>query len=483
MISLLQILQILKKDNNFREIVFEGEYYYQWDQAVEFANLSYDSRACDSETLFFAKGINFKGEYLSGLDVPFYISEVDYEVDLPAIIVSNVKRALSLIAQAFYDYPQNKLTTLAITGTKGKTTSAYFAKSILDEMNDNKTALLSTAQTTLDGQNYFKSELTTPESLDLMKMMATAVSNGMTHLVMEVSSQAYKTERVYGLDFDVAGFTNFFPDHIGKNEHPTMEDYFYCKSQLIEHASYFVANHEMSHFNLVEQKLAAFGVPADFYGAGSDNTIIQSDQFHFETSGKVGSAFDIRLLGRFNQENALATALMTSHLGASLEQIKAGLAKAVVPGRMELLTARNGAHIYVDYAHNGVSLENLVGVVESHHSGNLQLILGATGNKGESRRKDFGQVIENHKRLNVILTTDDSNYEAPSVIADEIKAHIDRNVDFIQDRELAIKEAISRVSNSSDAVIIAGKGTDKFQLYMGQRVPYIGDTSAAEKYL
>ncbi|MDU7040032.1 MAG: cyanophycin synthetase, partial [Lactococcus lactis] len=191
----------------------------------------------------------------------------------------------------------------------------------------------------------------------------------------------------------------------------------------------------------------------------------------------------IRLLGRFNQENALATALATKALGASFENIRQGLASAIVPGRMELLTAKNGAHIYIDYAHNGLSLENLVEVVEDHHAGQLFLVLGSTGNKGESRRKDFGQVIENHPRLNVILTTDDSNRENPKTIADEIASFVSRELDFELDREFAIKKAISKTQNSDDAVIIAGKGADMFQLKDGKREPYIGDSPAAQKYL
>ena len=227
MIKLEQVVEILKKDNNFREISSAGEYYFNWPKEVNFDQLSYDSRKSTKDTLFFAKGLNFKKEYLTDLEAAFYVSEFDYEVALPAIIVTDVKRAMALIAANFYKFPQNKLKTLALTGTKGKTTSAYFAKSILDKMNGGKTALLSTAQTTLDGQNYFKSELTTPESLDLLEMMAKALENGMTHLVMEVSSQAYKTERVYGLTFDVGVFLNISPDHIGPVEHPTLEDYFY----------------------------------------------------------------------------------------------------------------------------------------------------------------------------------------------------------------------------------------------------------------
>jgi len=150
---------------------------------------------------------------------------------------------------------------------------------------------------------------------------------------------------------------------------------------------------------------------------------------------------------------------------------------------MELLTAKNGAHIYIDYAHNGLSLENLVEVVEEHHAGQLVLVLGSTGNKGESRRKDFGQVIEKHPRLDVILTTDDSNREDPKIIADEIASFVSRTLDFELDRELAIKKAVSKTKSTDDAVIIAGKGTDMFQLKDGKRQPYIGDTAAAQKYL
>lgn len=483
MIKLEQILEILKKDNNFREISAAGEYYFNWDKEVVFEQLSYDSRQTTADTLFFAKGLNFKKEYLTNLSAPFYVSEFDYEMSIPAIIVTDVKRAMALIAAAFFDYPQEKLKILALTGTKGKTTSAYFGKAILDEMNGGKTALLSTAQTTLDGHNYFKSELTTPESLDLLEMMAKAVENGMSHLVMEVSSQAYKTERVYGLTFDVGVFLNIFPDHIGPVEHPTLEDYFYCKRQLLRNSRYFVANHEMKHFGIIQEELLARAIPHVFYGEGSENVITASSGLHFVTDGAVSGEFEIRLLGRFNQENALATALATQALGASPAQIRRGLQNAIVPGRMELLTASNGAHIYIDYAHNGVSLENLVQVVERHHTGRLLMVLGSTGNKGESRRQDFGQVIEHHPRLEVILTTDDANYEDPQNIADEIASQVSRKLEFERDRALAIAKAIKETKNSDDAVIIPGKGADQFQLLNGKREPYIGDRKAAAQAL
>ncbi|MCL2676506.1 MAG: UDP-N-acetylmuramoyl-L-alanyl-D-glutamate--L-lysine ligase [Streptococcaceae bacterium] len=481
MITLTQVLEILKTDENFREIIADGQYFYSWDSDVTFSELSYDSRKVTEQTLFFAKGLSFKKEYLENFASSFYISEIDYEVNIPALIVSDVKKAMSLIAQAFYGNPQKKLKTLALTGTKGKTTSAYFAKSILDQMNGGRTALLSTAETTLDGTTFFKSELTTPESLDLLEMMEQALKNGMTHLVMEVSSQAYKMERVYGVTFDVGVFLNFSPDHIGPLEHPTMEDYFYCKRQLMHNSKFVVINSEMEHFNLLKEE--SKNIPHAYYGNHSENKIVNSHALNFSTVGTITEDFSIQLLGKFNQENALATALATQQLGASIEHIKAGLAQATVPGRMETFSTSTGTKIYIDYAHNGVSLENLVSVVEPHHKGKVILILGATGNKGESRRKDFGNVIQAHPRLEVILTQDDSNRENPITIAQEIASYITRPVDIEADREKAIEKAIALAASPNDAIIIAGKGADKFQLINGERVPYMGDAELAQKYM
>ena len=171
-----------------------------------------------------------------------------YEVPAQlGIIVTDIKKAMAVLSMAFYDYPQNKLKLIGFTGTKGKTTAAYFTKYILDVATQQKTALLSTMNSTLDGKTFFKSALTTPESLDLYRMMATAVANGMTHFIMEVSSQAYKTNRVYKLFFDVGIFLNITPDHISPIEHPTFDDYFYCKRQLITHSKVIVLNLSLIH--------------------------------------------------------------------------------------------------------------------------------------------------------------------------------------------------------------------------------------------
>ena len=482
MITLEKTLNILKNDKNFREIIANNRYNWTWAENPTFNKISFDSRDVDAQTLFFAKGAAFKKEYLEkaiSAGLTFYVSQIDYEVSIPAIIVTDIKQAMSLIAMAFYNHPEKKLKILAFTGTKGKTTAAYFAYNILKQ--NHKPAMFSTMNTTLDGKNFFKSKLTTPESLDLFKMMAEAVSNGMTHLIMEVSSQAYLVKRVYSLTFDVGVFLNISPDHIGPIEHPTFEDYFYHKRLLMANSRAVVVNAGMEHFEIVANQVN--DIPHDFYGKSSDNRIEQSRAFSFDGTGKIAGHYDIQLIGSFNQENAVAAGLACLRLGANLADIKKGIAETIVPGRMEVLTQTNGAKVFVDYAHNGDSLEKLLSVVEEHQKGTILLILGAPGNKGESRRADFGRVINDHPQLEVILTADDPNFEDPQIISEEIASHITRTVPIIIDRETAIKKALLLTQNENDAVIIAGKGADAYQIINGERAAYDGDLEIAKKYL
>lgn len=481
MITLTQVLNILKADNNFRSLNNGETYFWNWEQPINFTKLSYDSREADQDTLFFAKGHNFKKEFLiqaitNGLN--FYVSEKDYETNIPVILVNDIKQAMSLIAMTFYDNPQEKLKLLAFTGTKGKTTAAYFAYAILSQ--EYPTAMLSTMNTTLDGKTFFKSKLSTPESLDLIRMMAEAVNNGMSHLIMEVSSQAYLVKRVYGITFDVGVFLNISPDHIGPIEHPTFEDYFYHKRLLLANSKAVIINSQMSHFELIKEQVEK--QEHDFYGQNSPNQISNSQAFSFDLSGKLAGSYDCQLLGDFNQENALAAGLACLRLGASQKAIKTGIANARVPGRMEVLSQNNGAKVFVDYAHNQDSLTKLIQVVEEHQKGDIILVIGAPGNKGESRRADFAQVINNCSNLTVILTADDPNFENPLDICQEIAGPITREVSITIDREEAIKQALSLTKTPQDAVIIAGKGADAFQIVKGERTPYLGDLAIAQKY-
>ncbi|MGT2666308.1 UDP-N-acetylmuramoyl-L-alanyl-D-glutamate--L-lysine ligase [Streptococcus rifensis] len=482
MLKIESVLHILKNDHNFREVITDGRYHFDWS-GVTFESISYDSRQAKADTLFFVKGATFKREFLESAvaqGLAFYVAEKDYEVGIPAILVNDIKQAMSLLAMTFYDYPQDKLKLLAFTGTKGKTTAAYFAYHILKQSH--KPALLSTMNTTLDGETFFKSQLSTPESLDLFAMMAQAVNNGRTHLIMEVSSQAYLVKRVYGLTFDVGVFLNISPDHIGPIEHPSLEDYFYHKRLLMDNSRAVIVNSEMDHFDLVKAQVT--DKPHDFYGGTSDNQILTSKAFLFEVSGKLEGTYDIQLIGHFNQENAIAAGLACLRLGATPSDIQKGIAETQVPGRMEVLTQANGAKVFVDYAHNKDSLEKLVHVVQTHQKGKIILIIGAPGNKGQSRRKDFGDLLNSLPDIEVILSADDPNYEDPALICEEIAGYLTRPYDTIVDRESAIQTAMTRTANSDDAVIIAGKGADAYQIINGQKDDsYLGDLEVARQYL
>ncbi len=230
-----------------------------------FAGITYDTRKVTPGALLCCKG-RFKAEYLNGIDeagLAAYVAETEYSAATaaPGLIVSDARKAMSLLSAAFYGYPQNELTVIGVTGTKGKTTTSYFTQALINAVSGGKAALFSSVDNCLDGHTYVESDLTTPESMDAFRMMREAADNGMKYLVMEVSSQAYKVDRVYGLTFDVAAFLNISPDHISPIEHPTFEDYLYCKRQIVRNSSALVLGAASDHADLLREDAADAGVP------------------------------------------------------------------------------------------------------------------------------------------------------------------------------------------------------------------------------
>ncbi|MTD41928.1 UDP-N-acetylmuramoyl-L-alanyl-D-glutamate--L-lysine ligase [Erwinia sp. CPCC 100877] len=497
--SLATIRECLLKEQLLKEFIADDNWTLHLPDSLTnktFQTLSYDSRQVNSDTLFFCKGLNFKAEYLEkavadGLEV--YVAEQPYEVNATlGIIVTDIKKAMAVLSMAFYNYPQNKLKLIGFTGTKGKTTAAYFTKFILDHTTNQKTALLSTMNSTLDSKTYFKSQLTTPESLDLYRMMAEAVENQMTHFIMEVSSQAYKTNRVYGLYFDVGIFLNITPDHISPIEHPTFDDYFYCKRQLIAHSKTMIFNRNSDHFQLLKETAELLHIPYLVYGdeqSGADYIYqtASADTLSFSIKAKnealaVSGAYQLRLGGDFNKGNAVSAVLAAALTGATKDDCQRGIAETTVPGRMELLTHSNGAKVYVDYAHNYDSLKNLLSFVKAAHpDGRLIVVIGSTGNKAISRRKDFGKVLSELADI-AILTTDDPADEDPAIICQEIAQHITSpiHIETVIDRGEAIAQALA-LSHSADAVVLAGKGADLYQKIHGEDTPYEGDYQIASR--
>lgn len=481
----------LKAHHLFKDIYNQHQWYYYVTETLNqtIAHVTYDSRDVKDNTLFICKGNQFKQEYLEqaiAKGATYYIAEKAYDVSIPGVIVTDVRCAMAVVAMEFYHYPQEELRIIAYTGTKGKTTSAYFCKSIMDEATHHHTALLSTMETILDGRHAQKSLLTTPESLDLFKMMRQAVDFGMTHLIMEVSSQAYKLNRVYGLTFDVGIMLNLSPDHIGPIEHPTYEDYMYCKSQLAEHSRLFILNNETEGFHYFYDKAKCHCERVITYGLhDADYCYEPKDNGAFHVTGdELTGDYRIRLLGDFNQSNALSAMMACHAMGATKEHIAQGLEKANVPGRMERIECEHQPMVYVDYAHNYLSASSLLHFIQkAHPKSRLFVVVGSTGNKAESRREGFGKVLSEYADVSV-LTSDDPEFEDPEHIMDEIESFMtgDNEVVRIVDRSEAIRYAINHAT-ADDVVVLCGKGRDEYQHIQGERVYYEGDVFLAKKYL
>ncbi|MEJ6400477.1 UDP-N-acetylmuramoyl-L-alanyl-D-glutamate--2,6-diaminopimelate ligase [Nicoliella lavandulae] len=479
------------------------------NEQTQFAGVEYDSRAVTDNDLFFCKG-NFKPAYLTSAQqngATGYVAEHSMDNDeMTAIIVNDVQKAMALLGAAFYDYPQNQLFTIAYTGTKGKTTSAYFTHQILQQSTADKTALFSTIDTVVGNQpdQRFKSHLTTPESLDIFKNMRAAVDNGMTHLVMEVSSQAYKKNRVYGLHFDVGIFLNISPDHIGPNEHPTFADYLHCKEQLLVNSTVCIIDAQTDYLNDVYQTAKATSQPSDIYLFARRNAPMQlalpidvefvstsdtlnDNEIEVTADDRLSLAghYQIAIAGDYNEANATAAAIAANIAGADRAQIANGLAHVLIPGRMESYRSHSHGTVYVDYAHNYASMHALLSFLKRENpTGKVIVVVGSPGNKGEDRREGFGQALTESADV-AFLTTDDPAFEDPKTIAMEIDAHIDHHqvqVHMVMDREQAIADAI-QMAGPNDMVVVAGKGRDPYQKINGVDVPYATDSVVVKNIL
>ena len=478
--------------------------------------ISYDSRDIKTNTLFFCKGKGFRPTYLSmakDSGATCYVAEQPYPEGkgMHALVVRDVTKAMALLSAAFYRFPQDDLYVVAFTGTKGKTTSAYFLKGMLDQINGGRTALFSSVDDIVGPkpEDKFKASLTTPESLDLFRDMRTAVDNGMTHLVMEVSSQAYKKNRVFGLTYDLGFFLNITPDHIGPNEHPNFADYLHCKLQLMVNSRKCIINAMSDHFDEIYAAAATTTNPDSIYLFARNDfenpNLKQPIDFRFqsvetdmkETEFKLFCASDkakklpiagdytLQMIGDFNEMNGTAAIVGAGLAGENYEECAKGIRHVTIPGRMEALPSKNHGTVIVDYAHNKASMMALMSFMQREFNNpKIIVVVGAPGDKGVSRRPGFSESLTAYADK-AFLTTDDPGFEDPMDIAQEIDAGIDHkkvDVTIELDREKAIHDAIA-MSDKDDIVLICGKGADPYQKIRGVDTPYPTDIKVAESVI
>lgn len=478
--------------------------------------VSYDSRDIQTNTLFFCKGAGFRPTYLSMAKdngANCYVAEQPYPEGkgMHALIVRDVAKAMALLSAAFFRFPQDDLYVIAITGTKGKTTTAYFLKGMLDQVNGGRTALISSVNNVVGQkpEDTFKSSLTTPESLDLFRDMRNAVDNGMTHLVMEVSSQAYKRNRVFGLTYDLGFFLNISPDHIGPNEHPNFADYLHCKLQLLVNARKCIINAQTAHFNEVYAAATTTTDPDSIYLFADEKfenpALPQIIDFRYSSEEldmartkfkvscisdqakklKIAGDYELKMLGDFNESNGTAAVIGAGLAGMEHDAAARGIRDVSVPGRMQTEVTKDHGVVVVDYAHNEASMMALMGFMQREFDNpKIIVVVGAPGDKGVSRRPGFSKSL-NAYADKAFLTTDDPGFEDPLEICQEIDAGIDHSkvdVTIELDRQKAIHDAIS-MAKKGDVVLVCGKGEDGFQKVRGINTPYPSDITVAQQII
>ncbi|MGN0394070.1 MAG: Mur ligase family protein, partial [Coprococcus sp.] len=364
---------------------------------INIENLITDSRYVTTDSLFVCKGDAFKIEYLEAAyhnGAIAYISENVYNIDIPYIIVTDVRKALSIASRWYFECPGDDMRLVGITGTKGKTTTAYILKDILDKEKSNDTALFSTVCADT-GKECHVTHLTTPESINVQEYYKEAREYGYHNVVMEVSSQAMKYDRLYGQKFSMGIFLNIDRDHIGGNEHASMEEYLDCKLSFLKNCSTVVINKHTQHLDKVleavkDKEIILFGYDDDCDAVISDvKSNMHGSTFTLDYKGKK---YDLatNLIGSFNIDNLAAAITAALSLGVHEDAIRNGITDISVPGRMTIYQHK-GINIVVDYAHNKLSVLNLYKTVQdAFKPKKIVSVFGCAGGRSKVRRKDLG---------------------------------------------------------------------------------------------
>ncbi len=465
--------------------------------------LTYESGKVQPGCLFVCKGAAFKKAYLEDAlsrGAAGYVSETDYNLDnVPCLLVKDIRQTMPVLAEKFYCAPDKELQIAALTGTKGKTTTAYFLKALMDEallsQGKAESGLLSTVEV-YDGVERQDSSITTPESMELYRHFRNAVDSGISLMTMEVSSQALKYRRVQGIPFEIGIFLNISEDHISPVEHPDFNDYFQSKLSLFSQVKTAVINRNADHYEEIlrsaeqAERVVTFGTDpeADVYGydIGSEKgrTVFRVRTKDFDRQ------FSLAMHGIFNVENALAAIAAGTVLGFEPETMERALSRVLVGGRMEEYESRDGSlHVIVDYAHNGLSFRKIFESVSREFPGaERRVVFGCPGDKALNRRPDMGRAASEFCRK-AYLTADDPGCEKVEDICAQIAEHIDTDRcswECIPDRAEAIEKAIADIRKEAPeqaVLLVLGKGSEHTQKTNHKAVPYESDAAVVKRVL
>lgn len=398
---------------------------------------------------------------------------VEHPVEVPenvtVLMVQNSRHALAMISCAYFGYPSEELRVIGITGTKGKTTTTYMIKDILETVGY-KVGLIGTIETII-GDTHIPASNTTPESYTIQKYFRQMVDAGIQVVVMEVSSQGLMLSRTDGIDFEIGIFTNLAPDHIGKNEHSDFDDYMHCKGLLFKQCRIGIGNVDDEHF---EGVMEGHTCELETYGFSEKAQLRAEHAELFTGAGYLGVKYDVTGLmnfpvivdipGRFSVYNSLTAIAVCRHFDVPVEKIQAAIKTAKVKGRIEMVKVSDAFTLMIDYAHNAMALESLLTTLREYDPGRLVCLFGCGGDRAKGRRYEMGEVSGRLADLTVI-TSDNPRTEDPQAIIDDIKigmAKTDGKYVEICSRPEAI-EWVIRNGQPGDIVVLAGKGHEDYQ--------------------
>lgn len=402
---------------------------------------------------------------------------VDVPEDVTVILVKDTRYALALMSAAYFGYPADKMKIIGITGTKGKTTTTYMIKSILDGVG-HKVGLIGTIEAII-GEKHIPAANTTPESYTIHKYFAEMAEAGCDCVVMEVSSQGLMLHRTAGIPFEIGIFTNLGKDHIGPNEHKDFEDYKRCKGLLFQQCRLGIANVDDKYFEDVFRnatcRVETFGFSENADLRAENVKLVSRPGYlgvAYHVSGLMDFDVEIDIPGKFSVYNSLTAIAVCRHFQVPAEKIKEVLKRAKVKGRIEMIKVSDEFTLMIDYAHNAMSLESLLTTLKEYNPKRLVCLFGCGGNRSRDRRYEMGEVSGRLADL-TIITSDNPRFEEPQDIIDDIKIGIGRtDGKYVEicDRKEAIKYAIAN-GQPGDVIVLAGKGHEDYQEIRGVKHP------------
>ncbi|BCN31576.1 UDP-N-acetylmuramoyl-L-alanyl-D-glutamate--2,6-diaminopimelate ligase [Anaeromicropila herbilytica] len=454
----------------------------QGDIDTHITELIYDSRKVVKDSVFVCisgsvrDAHDFVNEVVEkGAKVLVVEKMVEVPDDVVVLKVEDTRLALALLSAAYFDYPASKLKTIGVTGTKGKTTTTYMVRSILESAGI-KTGLIGTIEAII-GEEIIPASNTTPESYTLQSYFAKMVEAGCEAVVMEVSSQGLMLHRVAGFVFDYGIFTNIEPDHIGPNEHKDFEDYMSCKGLLFKQCKVGIVNIDDEHtLDVIKGhtcKIETFGFSDKADIRATDVQLLRKPGYlgvHYTVKGLLDFDVNIDIPGKFSVYNSLTTLAICRHFNVDEEVIKKALDTVQVKGRVEIIPISDKFTLMIDYAHNAMSLKSLLTTLREYNPKRLVCLFGCGGNRSKLRRYEMGEISGQYADLTV-ATSDNPRDEEPQDILNDIKIGLAKTegkyVEII-DRKEAIKYCIDH-AEEGDVIILAGKGHEDYQEIKGKK--------------